>query len=245
MTRRVMAPFHAAVPVAVAVALAVSTASVTRPPAGPRVVPLGDQVEDLLDTLGISVGPWQAPVVVRVIGDYECSACEELDRTVGRTLRGWAAQGRLRYQLIQSPLEAHRRATKASRALYCAADQGAAWPMHELLVARRPEWGWGADPAIAFARYARVLKLDPDRFVACLGGLSAPDRTRADREGASSVGVSAVPVIIVGHRLIQPRRSFTEVLAYVEPMLARSVGGIPGPFAAKERAARTSIPTHR
>lgn len=208
-----------AVPSVAAVALSLASASVSRSPQ-PSLVTVADHVPSVLEGTGVVIGPSRGTLTVRVVGDYECSACEALDKRVGRQLRALAAQGRVRYQLVQSPLPAHRRAPKAARALYCADRQGNPWGMHTLLVDGRSEWGWGGDPREVFRRYARRLGLAEDEFGACLYSPYATLRLAADRSAAASIGVAGVPVIIVGTTVVTPSKSFTEVLDVVEARLA-------------------------
>jgi protein-disulfide isomerase len=199
--------------------LALASASVSRSPQ-PSLVTVADHVPGALEGAGVAVGPSQGALTVRVVGDYECSACEALDRRVGRRLRALASQGRLRYQLVQAPLRAHRRAPKAAQALFCADRQGEPWGMHTLLVEGRPEWGWGKDPHEVFRRYAGRLGLAVAEFQECLGSPYATSRLEADRSAAANIGVAGVPVILVGSTLVTPSRSFTEVLDLVEARLA-------------------------
>jgi len=205
-------------PVLLAVMLAIGTASISRP-SGPKLVVLGAHVDGLFEGAGVTAGPAESEVVVRIVGDYECSACEALDLEVGERLREWARSGRLRYQLVQAPLKAHRRAPKAAAAFYCADEQGHAWEMHRALVAGRADWGWGPDPRQAFVRYARSLGLAQAPFLHCLDASETAIKGQRDRQAASTVGISSLPVILVGSTLVEPTRSFTEVLTYVEERL--------------------------
>ncbi len=204
------------VPVGVAVLLAVGTTSVTRP-GGPRTVQLDQNTLEVLEPAGLSAGPPGAAPVVTIVTDYECGACEALDRQAGRVLRSWAREGRIRYRVVHAPLARHRRAPRAATAFYCADGQGAAWPMHDMIVAGRPDWGWGEDPRGAFTEYASMLGLEQDRFRACLEAESA--QLARDRSVAATLGITSVPVILVDSTLLQPSRSFDEVLRYVEDQL--------------------------
>ena len=202
-------------PVLLASLLAVGTASITRP-SGPKLVVLGEHVHGLFEGAGVTAGPAESEIVVRIVGDYECAACERLELEVGVRLREWARSGRIRYQLVQAPLRSHRRAPRAAAAFYCADEQGHAWEMHRALVAGRADWGWGPDPRQAFARYARSLGLQEVPFLRCLDASETAIKGRRDRIVASDLGISSVPVILVGSTLVEPTRSFAEVLTYVE-----------------------------
>ena len=99
-----------------------------------------------IDSAGLSTGPFDSRVVVRILGDYECGACQKFDATAGRELRELAASESLRYAYIHAPLRVHRRGTLAAAAMYCAADQDKGWALHEVLYERAAEWA-GGEPA--------------------------------------------------------------------------------------------------
>ena len=200
------------------IALSILTASLTKP-AGPSLVLLGEQAAASLEGSGLTIGADPSALTVRVVADYECAACANLERDAGQTLRAWARQGRIRYQLLQAPLEAHRRARKAAVALYCADEAGNAWEMHTALVTEHTVWAWGPDPAASFSRYAGAAGIDRRQFEECLTSDRSKARVDGDRSAAKTIGVDGVPVIIVGSTLVRPSRSFREVLDYVETRL--------------------------
>jgi len=183
------------------------------------LVLLGDQAAAQLDGSGLTIGPDSTALIVRVIADYECAACAGLERAAGRTLREWARDGRIRYQLIQAPLRAHRRALKAAAALYCADEAGDPWTMHSALIDGHATWAWGRDPTFSFVEYAGAIGFDRVRFEACLTADAPTARIKRDMSAAERIGVAGVPVILVGSTLVRPSRSFREILDYVEDRL--------------------------
>jgi protein-disulfide isomerase len=199
------------------------TSSGTVPPS-PRLVMLGSHVQKTLDGAGVILGTDSTVLTVRIVGDYECAGCEELDRTVGVRLRSLAREGRIRYQLVNAPLRAHRRARKAAAALFCAENAGQAWAMHELLRDRRERWGWGDDPRAAFVELAEILGLERAAFDRCLDAPTTRSRMAVDSASARELGVESVPVILVGNTLVRPARSYQEVLDYVEDRLRAGPG---------------------
>ncbi len=113
-------------------------------------------------------GPTEAPVTIVEYGDFECPYCGQAEPIVRELLRDF---GEVRYVWRHLPLsDVHPRAQLAAEASECAADQGAFWEMHDLLLenqqALRP-----AD----LVSYATRLELDVDRFTNDLQSMPAPD----------------------------------------------------------------------
>ena len=102
-------------------------------------------------------GPIESPVTVVEYGDFECPYCGQAEPFVRELLREF---GDVRYVWRHLPLnDVHPQAQLAAEAAEAAAEQGAFWAMHDLLLdhqdALRP-----AD----LIRYAEQLGLDMERF---------------------------------------------------------------------------------
>ncbi len=135
-------------------------------------------------------GPSEAPVTVVEYGDFECPYCGQAESVVRELLRDFAD---VRYVWRHLPLnDVHPRAQLAAEASEAAADQGAFWEMHDLLLdhqdALRP------DDLIG---YARKLGLDVDRFTNDLGTHSGAARVAEDIDSADLSGVSGTPTFFI------------------------------------------------
>ncbi|HEV8103955.1 MAG TPA: Na+/H+ antiporter NhaA, partial [Gaiellaceae bacterium] len=79
-------------------------------------------------------GPIEAPVTIVEYGDFECPYCGLAEPIVRELLNDF---GEVRYVWRHLPLsDVHPRAQLAAEASECAADQGAFWEMHDLLLER-------------------------------------------------------------------------------------------------------------
>jgi Na+/H+ antiporter NhaA len=135
-------------------------------------------------------GPVEAPVTVVEYGDFECPYCGQAEPVVRELLRDFAD---VRYVWRHLPLnDVHMNAQLAAEAAEAAADQGAFWEMHDLLLdhqdALRP------DDLVA---YALQLGLDVERVSEQLRTHSGAARVAEDVDSADLSGVSGTPTFFV------------------------------------------------
>jgi Na+/H+ antiporter NhaA len=138
-------------------------------------------------------GPLEAPVTVVEYGDFECPYCGQAEPVVRELLREF---GDVRYVWRHLPLnDVHRNAQLAAEAAEAAADQGAFWEMHDLLLdhqnALRPSDLIG---------YAERLGLDISLFTEALREHAGAARVADDVDSADLSGVSGTPTFFVNGR---------------------------------------------
>ena len=131
-------------------------------------------------------GPVDAPVTVVEYGDFECAYCGQAEPVVRELLREF---GDVAYVWRHLPLtEVHPHAQIAAETAEAAADQGAFWEMHDLLLdhqdALRPD---------ELVGYAKQLGLDPDRFTTALRDTPAPGGSQRTSMARSSAASPAPP----------------------------------------------------
>ena len=118
-------------------------------------------------------GPSEAPVTVVEYGDFECPYCGRAEPVVRELLADF---GDVRYVWRHLPLsDVHPNAQLAAEAAEAAADQGAFWEMHDLLLDHQDD----LRPRDLLA-YAERLGLDLERF---RDDLRPPQVGAADRGG--------------------------------------------------------------
>jgi protein-disulfide isomerase len=135
-------------------------------------------------------GPDEAPVTVVEYGDFECPYCGQAEPVVRELLRDFAD---VRYVWRHLPLnDVHPRAQLAAEASEAAADQGAFWELHDLLLdhqdALRPD---------DLVGYAQQLGLDIDRFTDDLRTHREAARVAEDIDSADLSGVSGTPTFFI------------------------------------------------
>jgi Na+/H+ antiporter NhaA len=138
-------------------------------------------------------GPINAPVTVVEYGDFECPYCGQAEPVVRELLRDF---GDVRYVWRHLPLnDVHPRAQLAAEAAEAAADQGAFWEMHDLLLgnqdALRPPDLMG---------YAEQLGLDIESFTNALRTHAGAARVAEDVDSADLSGVSGTPTFFINGR---------------------------------------------
>jgi Na+/H+ antiporter NhaA len=171
------------------------------------LLPAGLQIRALLGTsevitdLGAPVdpgrdhirGPARAPVTVVEYGDFECPYCGQAEPVVCELLAG---HGDVRYVWRHLPLnDVHPHAQLAAEASEAAADQGAFWGMHDLLLRHQDRL-----QARDLVRYATDLGLDTDRFSDHLRKHAGAARIAEDVDSADLSSVSGTPTFFINGR---------------------------------------------
>jgi Na+/H+ antiporter NhaA len=138
-------------------------------------------------------GPIDAPVTVVEFGDFQCPYCGQAEPVVRELLRDF---GDVRYVWRHLPLnDVHPRAQIAAEAAEAAADQGAFWEMHDLLLTNQN----ALRPSDLLA-YAERLELDVERFADVLREHTGAARVAEDVDSADLSGVSGTPTFFINGR---------------------------------------------
>ena len=193
--------------VALVVAL---VAFLTAPPAPtseelPVAAPNAEPYPQELDQYGVSVGPEDAPVVVREFADYQCPACARFSDAASRLKQEYVESGKVRFVFYDMPLRQHANAMPAAQAARCAGDQDAYWDMQNLLFDRQTEWSGSDAPLAVFARYAGDLELDERRFRNCMITELHRESVEDSLMVARQLQVTSTPTVLVDNiRLTSP-----------------------------------------
>ncbi|MGZ4320040.1 MAG: Na+/H+ antiporter NhaA [Gaiellaceae bacterium] len=151
------------------------------------IVDLSDPVDPERDHIR---GSRDAPVTVLEYGDFECPYCGQAEPVVRELLR---EHGDIAYAWRHLPLnDVHPDAQRAAEAAEAAADQGAFWEMHDLLLERQDALGYRD-----LVGYARELGLDTERFQEDLRTRVGAGRIAQDVDSADLSGVSGTPTFFV------------------------------------------------
>jgi Na+/H+ antiporter NhaA len=135
-------------------------------------------------------GPAEAPVTVLEYGDFECPYCGQAEPVVRELLRDF---GDITYVWRHLPLnDVHPLAQMAAEASEAAANQGAFWEMHDLLLDHQD-----ALRMEDLVGYAEELGLDVDRFEEELRTRDGARRVAEDVDSADISGVSGTPTFFV------------------------------------------------
>jgi Na+/H+ antiporter NhaA len=134
-------------------------------------------------------GPMHASVTVVEYGDFECPYCGRAEPIVRELL----ADTDVTFVWRHLPLtDVHPEALLAAEAAEAAADQGAFWPMHDLLLSRQDNL-----QLKDLLRYASELGLDRNKFHDDLAQHEHEARVAQDIESADLSGVSGTPTFFI------------------------------------------------
>jgi Na+/H+ antiporter NhaA len=138
-------------------------------------------------------GPERAIVTIVEYGDFECPYCGQAEPVLRELLAG---HGDVRYVWRHLPLtDVHPHAQLAAEASEAAAEQGAFWPMHDLLLRHQ-----GALLMPDLMGYATEAGLDPARFRDRLTRRADAARVAEDVDSADLSGVSGTPTFFINGR---------------------------------------------
>jgi protein-disulfide isomerase len=138
------------------------------------------------------MGNVKAPVALIEFSDFQCPYCARYVRdTAPRLIRDFVESGKVVYGFRNYPLPIHASALGAGKASLCASQQGAFWPMHDLLFKNAT----ALDHA-HLVDYASELQLNRPAFQACLDD---SDKLMAqDMDEARVANVTSTPTFFVG-----------------------------------------------
>ncbi len=168
---------------------------------GPTTVnkPLGEKVSGLsfTDDNDPSYGPGESKYIVRIFSDFQCPACKAAEAGIRYAMDTYG--DRVRFVWNDFPLSTlHQNAEIAAVAARCAEDQGKFWDYHDKLYDLQAQWESVAAPTPLFVDYAKLLKLDDQKFAACLNGQQFLRKVQADVAEGQKNGVEGTPTFFFG-----------------------------------------------
>ncbi len=159
-------------------------------------------------------GPAKAPVTIVEFSDYQCPYCQRAEKTVEGLLGKYGE--RVRFVLVDYPIEGHPGAFPASRAARCAGDQGKFWEYHQHLLTEP-----GAFTEEDFKGRAASLGLKGDEFGACFASGKHDPAINAGREQGNQLGVTATPTFFINGRMISGAREARAFETIIDEELAQ------------------------
>jgi len=174
---------------------------------------------------GLSLGDANAPVVIDVFEDFQCSACKRFTENIETlVIQNLVATGKARYMFHNYPFLDDRfgkggESDQAANASMCANEQGKFWEMHGIIYAN-----WNGEHQGAFSdrrlqAMAESTGLDMNAFNECFNANKYEAEIQADFDKGEEMGVSGTPTVFVNGNLVgQPGRiaSYDDIVRAVE-----------------------------
>jgi protein-disulfide isomerase len=163
-------------------------------PGAPAAPAPNEKVTLSLPADSYSIGRQDAPLTLAEFTDYQCPFCRQFHITTFDELKkNYIDTGMLRYVSFDFPLDMHENARRAAVAARCAGDQGRFWELRNVMIVNANRLKFEN-----LLTYASDLKLDVDKFRACVE--IDKYRVEVDRQLAEgqAIGVSATPSFVLG-----------------------------------------------
>ena len=179
----------------------------------PRRVMLGDVN---LTGVGYDVGSPSAPVVMIDLSDFACPFCGEFSlNTFPAIEREYVKTGKVFFKYVPFVVGSFPNSAQATRAVECAAEQGAFWPMVTHVYEGQGRWRKSGDPYSVLSGIAGAAGLDTARIGTCYASRRTDARTAKASSLASDLGVRVTPSFVVNERPVQgalPIEEFRKVI---------------------------------
>ncbi len=141
-----------------------------------------------------ALGNPRATLVMVEFTDFQCPYCARYQTTTFAQLKkAYVDTQRLRYVIVDFPLDFHPLAFKAAEAAQCGDQQGKYWPMHDKLFQATPH----LEPP-RLLEMAKEAGLDVPRFKTCLDQSTTADRVRKGLSQGEALGVDGTPSFVIG-----------------------------------------------
>jgi protein-disulfide isomerase len=154
-------------------------------------------------------GDANAPVTIVEFSDFSCPFCRKAESTISEVLAKYPGQVKLGYR--DFPLTTlHPQAELAAEASRCAGEQGKYWEYHDLLFARPDK-----QTSDVLLDDVRTLKLDDQKFEACLNGDRYKAQVQQDIQMGDRAGVVSTPGFFINGTFVsgaQPAATFEKVI---------------------------------
>jgi protein-disulfide isomerase len=159
-------------------------------------------------------GPANAKVAIVEYADFECPYCQQIQPALDKLEKEYGSKIAFYYK--DTPLPMHANAQKAAEAAHCAEAQGKYWEYHDHLYKSK---ALGVDDLKA---HARTLKLDGEKFDACLDSNSKASVVKAQLDEGMGLKIEGTPSFFINGRFYQGNLSFDELKSVVEEELSIS-----------------------
>jgi len=163
------------------------------------------------------MGSEQAPVTVYEMSDFQCPYCRRHTVENFPTIeKEYIETGKVRWVFVNFPIpQLHPNAVVAAEAAMCSAEQGAFWPVHDLLFAHQDTWAPLKEPGEFLLSLADSVGIDRGRLASCLQSQETLPQIRADAQGAAKAGATSTPTFYIEGGLLvgaHPMEVFRMVL---------------------------------
>ena len=183
------------------------------------------KVNPLLNVERNVLGSPNAPVVIEEYSDFGCTYCADFALGTKKIIEeSYLVNGQVKLVfhsvggLLRAPAT-----VQAAEAAYCAGDQNAFWPYHDLLFIKQIELfqNRSANITPALKQIAAALELDQDQFDSCLENRTYQDLVAEDEVNARQFGISGTPAFLINGVIVRGNQPLEIFQQMIEEELAK------------------------
>ena len=182
---------------------------------------------------GHVMGSDSARLEVIEFGDFECPACGSFANIAEPDVRTKLVNtGTIRFRFIDYPLPMHKNTWHASRAAWCAGDQGKFWEMHDAIFRYQDMWNGEATdkPDKVLSEIAQKAGMKMDEFSSCLSARKYQAQIQANFQEAVTRKVPSTPTFVFGSVMVaRPGITYDVFKSYVDSLLGAAAPAKPAP----------------
>ena len=172
------------------------------------------------------LGNPDAPVIIEEFSDFGCSHCADFALGTKKLIEEAYVETGQVYLVFHSVggLLSAPATFQAAEAAYCAGDQDALWPFHDLIFANQARLfsNRTGDISRTMETFAEILELDVDQFNTCLSGRKYQDLVASDEQKARQNNISGTPAFLINGVLYPGNQPFENFQLAIEQILLTS-----------------------
>jgi len=199
-------------------AIALAIINVTRVSISPRQI-IKPEISTSIQVDRNTMGDPTAPVIIEEFSDFGCGHCASFALDTKKLLEEeYVKDGKvfLVFHSVGSLLGSSA-TVLAAEAAYCAGDQDAFWPYHDLLFANQQDLfqNRAGNISPSLSTFAEVLDLDVDQFDSCLSTGKFQTQVSQDLVLAKASNIDGTPSFLVNGVFLrgnQPIENFREII---------------------------------
>ena len=148
------------------------------------------------------IGDKDAPIKIILFSDHQCPFCAKFFNEIIQISKEFGDKTVLVYKDL--PLDFHPQAMNAAIAGECAKDQDKFWEMSGRLYSTQKQWGNLQDDKAKgfFKKQAQILRLDMEKFDACLENGEHKDFIEKSKQEAESFGIGGTPSLFINDEFL-------------------------------------------
>lgn len=164
-------------------------------------------------------GRADAPVTLLFYSDFQCPYCADASKVMKQVEDTYVREGKVRLVYRHFPFIG-KESVQASEAAECAAEQGRFWAYHDKLFNSQAGENEGAFNPNKLKKFAADMKLDAEKFNACLDTEKHRKKILDQWQEGRNKGVRATPTFFINDRKQEGGLPFEDFSLLIDEALA-------------------------